>query len=54
MIVHRFVYGNRDLTRIIAEELGYVSGEKVVADDSTSISVRGQTNIPGDVHCYQK
>ena len=22
--VHRFVYGNRDLTRVIAEELGYV------------------------------
>jgi hypothetical protein len=23
--VHRFIYGNRDLTRVIAEELGYVS-----------------------------
>jgi len=23
--VHRFVYGNRDLTRVMAEELGYVS-----------------------------
>lgn len=23
--VHRFVYGNRDLTRVIADELGYVS-----------------------------
>ena len=23
-IVHRFVYGNRDLTRVMAEDLGYV------------------------------
>lgn len=23
--LHRFVYGNRDLTRVMAEELGYVS-----------------------------
>lgn len=29
--VHRFVYGNRDLTRVMAEELGYVSSPMVIS-----------------------
>ena len=50
-LVHRFVYGNRDLTRLISEELGYVSAGFCLADDSMSISGLARTNIRGVPRC---
>jgi hypothetical protein len=52
--VHRFVYGNRDLTRVIAEELGYVSVPRFHADISMSTWARVRTSIRGAQRCSQR
>jgi hypothetical protein len=49
--VHRFVYGNRDLTRVIADELGYVSVRRFSADISTLTWGLVQTSIRGARRC---